>query len=85
MKIVTVEPFLTDLVSYFGLESSLVGVSRRCTGSEIINALPRVTENLGDKSAGSAFEEHLSREKLNLQNIVRKQISKSRYIIFGQL
>lgn len=43
MRIVSLEPFLTELVCYFGRESELVGVSHRCDTPEVIRSLPRVT------------------------------------------
>lgn len=43
MRIVSLEPFLTELVCYFGRESELVGVSHRCDTPEGIRSLPRLT------------------------------------------
>ncbi|MBN8548197.1 MAG: ABC transporter substrate-binding protein [Deltaproteobacteria bacterium] len=43
MRIVSLEPALTETLCYFGLEASLVGVSHRCDYPEAALKLPRVT------------------------------------------
>lgn len=43
MRIVSLEPFLTEIVCYFGLEQQLVGLSHRCDYPESILNLPRLT------------------------------------------
>ena len=47
MRIISLDPSLTELVYYFGLGESLVGVSSRCDFIEIPQAMPRVTEFRG--------------------------------------
>jgi iron complex transport system substrate-binding protein len=43
MRIVSLEPFLTELICYLGRESELVGISHRCDAPESVLSLPRVT------------------------------------------
>lgn len=43
MRIVSLDPSLTETLCYLGLEDSLVGISHRCDTPETISNLPRVT------------------------------------------
>jgi iron complex transport system substrate-binding protein len=43
MRIVSLEPFLTDLIGVYGLDDALVGISHGCTGGERVSSLPRLT------------------------------------------
>lgn len=43
MRIVSLEPFLTETLCHFGHEAKLVGISHRCDFPESILNLPRVT------------------------------------------
>lgn len=43
MRIVSLDPSLTETVCNFGLEDSLVGISHRCDWPESVRNLPRVT------------------------------------------
>lgn len=51
MRIVSLEPFLTETTDYFGLSSDLVGVSHRCSYPESIQNLPRLTREEGGTAA----------------------------------
>lgn len=47
MRIVSLEPFLTEALCFLGLEPALVGISHRCDFPETIMTLPRVTSTRG--------------------------------------
>jgi iron complex transport system substrate-binding protein len=66
MRIVSLEPFLTELVCHFGRESELVGVSHRCDTPEAIRSLPRVTSE--DGSPQESFR-HLSRYPVQMEDL----------------
>src|SRR5262245_59240974 len=43
MRIVSLDPALTETICYLGLEENLVGISHRCNFPDTISNLPRVT------------------------------------------
>lgn len=67
MRIVTLEPFLTDLVCALGREAELVGVSRRCVVPAALTSVPRLT--LSDDAERSGLVT-LSRHPVQLEDLV---------------
>lgn len=55
MKIVSFEPFLTELVAYFGRSEQLVGVSDLCDEPVEVEVFPKVTTATATKSNYSAL------------------------------
>jgi len=54
MRIISLEPFITELVCHFGLEESLVAVSHLCDYPESVTKLPKITASPeGKKRSGS--------------------------------
>lgn len=67
MRIVSLEPFLTELVCYFGREAELVGISHRCDHPESIVSLPRLT--FDDEGARGEFAK-LNRYEVRVDELV---------------
>jgi len=70
MRIVTFEPFLTELVCALGRESDLVGISRQCDFPPSVAGLPRVTGEADDPRSGLVM---LSRHPVLLDELVALQ------------
>ena len=67
MKIVSLEPFLTELLVSFGLEESVVGISARCAGSTALASRPRVTVTPGAGAiAGARYLDGICEDLLDL-------------------
>ena len=67
MRIVTFEPFLTELVCALGREGDLVGVSHRCDFPAAVGALPRVTGGPDSPRSGLST---LCRDPVRLDELV---------------
>lgn len=76
MRIVSLEPYLTETTCVLGLQESLVGISHRCDYPEDIKFLPRVTVardlGLGEhyKGARGFLPENLSPDFIQLEELV---------------
>lgn len=62
MRIVSLLPSATEIVSLLGLESSLVGISHECDYPSSVADVPRVTENRIQTAASSGEIDTLVRE-----------------------
>ena len=69
MKIISLEPAVTDLLFAFGLGESIAGVSLKCTLPEAFAKLPAVTFALDDKRTESFIYPELCSQPLNLDLI----------------
>jgi hypothetical protein len=64
MRIVSLPPSATEMISALGLEDPLVGVAHECDFPALVRGLPKVTGTLIPAEAPSAEIDRLVRQRL---------------------